>query len=67
MAKGWEIIKTSSTGLDIALGINLAAEDFCNDKVCFAFDVIGCTSSTAGLILGNIPATKPLTKDYLCM
>jgi len=33
----------------------------CKDYVCGTLDVIGCVSSAAGIVLGNIPTTKNLT------
>jgi hypothetical protein len=56
------IIKSSLAGTDAIIGVSHAAEDFvCKDYVCFTLDVVGSTSSVAGLVLGNIPATKSLT------
>jgi hypothetical protein len=56
------ILKTSAAGIDSVVGVSHALEDLaCQDYVCFALDVAGSTSSVAGIVLGNIPATKSLT------
>ena len=55
-------IKAGISGTDTIVGISHAIEDFtCQDYICFSLDCIGSTSSAAGIVLGNIPATKPLT------
>ena len=57
-----EIVKTGLSGADIVIGTSDALIDFgCNDYVCGSLDVIGRVLSAVGLVLGNIPATKPLT------
>ena len=57
-----EIVKTSLSGADIVIGTSDALTDFdCNNYVCQSLDVIGSVSSAVGLVLENIPATKPLT------
>ena len=56
------IVKTGLSEVDIVIGTNYVLEDFsCNDVVCDTVDIIGSVSSAAGLVLGNIPATKNLT------
>lgn len=56
------IVKTGISGADVVIGTSHALEDFaCNDFVCGSLDVVGSVSSTIGLVLGNIPATKHLT------
>lgn len=56
------IVKSGISGADVLIGTSHAIEDFsCDDKVCGTLDVIGSVSSAVGLVLGNIPATKPLT------
>lgn len=56
------IVKTGLSGTDAIVGVSHAIEDFaCQDYICFTLDCVGSTSSTAGIILGNIPATKSLT------
>lgn len=56
------IVKTGLSGADAVIGVSHALEDFgCNDVVCGSLDVIGSVSSTVGIVLGNIPATKRLT------
>jgi hypothetical protein len=58
-----KVDETGITGMDIRIGAKHAAEDFaCNDYVCFVLDLVGCTASRAGFILGNIYATKKFTK-----
>ena len=60
--KASTIIKTGASGTDAIVGVSHAIEDYaCQDHVCFALDCIGSASSTAGIVLGNIPATKSLT------
>jgi hypothetical protein len=60
--KAATIVKSSMAGTDAIVGVSHAMEDFvCKDYICFTLDVIGSTSSAAGLVLGNIPATKSLT------
>jgi len=55
-------IKSGISGVDTIVGISHAIEDFtCQDYICFSLDCIGSTSSAAGIVLGNIPATKKLT------
>ena len=55
-------VKAGISGTDTIVGISHAIEDFtCQDYICFSLDCIGSTSSAAGIVLGNIPATKPLT------
>jgi hypothetical protein len=57
-----KIVKTGISGADVVIGTSHALEDFaCNDVVCGSLDVVGSVSSTIGLVLGNIPATKHLT------
>jgi hypothetical protein len=57
-----KIVKTGLSGADVVIGTSHALEDFgCNDYVCCSLDIIGSVSSAVGLVLGNIPATKPLT------
>ena len=57
-----KIVKTGLSTADVVIGTSHALEDFtCNDVVCGTLDVVGSVSSTVGLILGNIPATKHLT------
>lgn len=57
-----KIVKTGLSGADVVVGTSHALEDFgCQDYVCGTLDVVGSVSSTVGLILGNIPATKHLT------
>ena len=57
-----KIVKTGISGADVVIGTSHALEDFgCNDIVCGTIDVVGSVSSTVGLVLGNIPATKHLT------
>ena len=57
-----KIVKTGLSGADVVIGTSHALEDFsCNDYVCGSLDVIGSVSSAVGLVLGNIPQTKPLT------
>jgi hypothetical protein len=61
--KASQIIKTSLTGSDAIIGTSWALEDLqCQDYVCCTLDIIGSTSSTIGLVLGNIPETKKYTK-----
>ena len=56
------IVKTGLSGADVVIGTSHTLEDLaCQDYVCTTIDIIGCLSSTAGLVLGNIPATKHLT------
>ena len=56
------IVKTDLSGAEVVIGTSYALEDFsCNDPVCGTIDGIGSVSSAAGLVLGNIPATKHLT------
>jgi hypothetical protein len=60
--KAVTIAKTSIAGTDAMVGVSHAMEDYvCKDYVCFTLDVIGSTSSVAGIVLGNIPQTKSLT------
>jgi len=60
--KAATIVKSSISGTDAIVGVSHAMEDFvCKDYICFTLDVIGSTSSAAGIVLGNIPATKSLT------
>ena len=57
-----KIVKTGLSGADVVIGTSHALEDFgCQDYVCGSLDIIGSVSSTVGLVLGNIPATKHLT------
>lgn len=57
-----KIIKTGMTGADIIVGTSHTLEDLaCQDYVCTGLDIIGCVSSSVGMILGNIPATTHLT------
>ena len=56
------VVKTGLSGTDTIVGISHAIEDFsCQDYICFSLDCIGSASSATGIILGNIPATKPYT------
>jgi hypothetical protein len=56
-----KIVKTGLSGSDVVIGTSHAFEDFAfNDVVCGTLDVIGSVSSTLGLVLGNVPATKNL-------
>ena len=58
-----DIVKGGLSGADVIIGTSHAIEDFgCQDYVCGSLDVIGSLSSGAGLILGNIPATRHLTR-----
>ncbi len=66
-----KIVKTGLSGADVVIGTSHALEDFsCNDPICASLDVIGSVSSAAGLVLGNIPATKSFvgcrTVRYYC-
>ena len=57
-----KIVKTGISGADVVIGTSHALEDFkCRDYVCATIDIIGCVSSTVGLVLGNIPVTKKYT------
>ena len=57
-----KIVKTGVTGADVVIGTSHAIEDVtCQDYVCATLDIIGCVSSTVGLVVGNLPATKGLT------
>ena len=57
-----KIVKTGLSGADVVVGTSHALEDFgCQDYVCGSLDIIGSVSSTVGLVLGNIPATRHLT------
>jgi hypothetical protein len=57
-----KIVKTGLSGADIVIGTSHALEDAaCGDYICSAIDVIGSVSSAAGMVIGNIPATKHLT------
>jgi len=61
-AKISQAVKTGISGADVVIGTSHALEDFhCGDPVCGTLDVIGSVSSAIGLVLGNIPATKPFT------
>nr|WPV76386.1 hypothetical protein [Naviculales sp.] len=56
------IVTTGLSGADVVIGTSHALEDFgCNDVVCGSLDIIGSISSTVGLVIVNIPATKHLT------
>jgi hypothetical protein len=58
-----EIVKTGLSGADIIIGTSHALEDaYCGDYICSAIDVVGCVSSAAGMVLGNLPATKKFTR-----
>jgi hypothetical protein len=60
--KAATILKTSIAGTDTIVGVSHAMEDYlCQDYICFTLDVVGSTSSAAGIVLGNIPQTKSLT------
>jgi len=60
--KASKIVKNGLTGADVVIGTSHALEDAaCGDYVCTTIDIIGSVSSAAGLVLGNIPATKHLT------
>lgn len=57
-----KIVKTGLSGADVVIGTSHALEDAaCQDYVCATIDVIGSVSSAAGMVLGNIPATKHYT------
>jgi hypothetical protein len=57
-----KIVKTGLSGADVIVGTSHTLEDLaCQDYVCTALDIIGTISSTVGIVLGNIPATTPLT------
>jgi len=57
-----KIFKTGASGADGVIGKSHALKDFTfDDKFCGALDIIGCVSSSAGLVLGNIPSIKLLT------
>jgi hypothetical protein len=57
-----KILKTGISGADVVIGTSHAFEDAaCGDYICTTIDVIGSVSSAAGMVLGNIPATKHLT------
>ena len=57
-----KIVKTGVTGADVVIGTSHAIEDVtCQDYVCATLDIIGCVSSTVGLVVGNLLATKGLT------
>jgi hypothetical protein len=56
------IVKSGLSGADMVIGTSWVLEDFaCNDYICGSINIIGCVSTAVGLVLGNIPATKPLT------
>ena len=58
-----KIVKTGLSGADVVIGTSNALEDFgCQDYICGSLDVIGSISSAVGLVLGNIPSTKHLTR-----
>ena len=60
--KAGKILKTGLSGADVVVGTSHALEDFaCKDVICGSLDVVGCISSTIGIVLGNIPATKKYT------
>ena len=60
--KASSIVKGGLSGTDVIVGVSHAIEDLaCQDHVCFSLDCIGSASTTAGIVLGNIPATKSLT------
>jgi hypothetical protein len=60
--KAVKIVKTGLSGADIVIGTSHALEDaYCGDYICSAIDVVGSVSSAAGMVLGNISATKHLT------
>jgi hypothetical protein len=60
--KASKIITTGLTSADVVIGTSHAIEDIaCQDAVCAALDIIGSISSTVGLVVGNLPATKGLT------
>lgn len=57
-----KIVKTGLSGADVVIGTSHALEDFaCQDYICGSIDIIGCVSSAAGLLIGNIDSTKHLT------
>jgi hypothetical protein len=57
-----KIVKTGLSGTDIVIGTSHALEDIaCDDFICATIDIIGSVSTSIGLVLGNIPATKHLT------
>ena len=56
------MVKTGIAGSDACIGVSHAIEDYqCQDMVCFSLDLIGSVSSSIGIVVGNIPATKHLT------
>lgn len=56
------VVKTGLSGTDVIIGVSHALEDLqCNDPVCATIDVVGSLSSSLGLILARIPATKKYT------
>jgi hypothetical protein len=58
-----QIVKTGLSGADVVIGTSHTLEDLsCKDYVCATFDIIGSVSSAVGLVIGNIPATKKLTR-----
>lgn len=60
--KASTIAKTGLSGADAIIGVSHTLEDLaCDDYVCAGLDIIGSASSTIGIVLGNIPATKSYT------
>jgi hypothetical protein len=58
-----KIVKTGLSGADVVIGTSHALEDFaCKDYVCTSLDVIGSVSSAVGLVVGNIPSTRWMTR-----
>lgn len=57
-----KIVKTGTSGADIIIGVSHATEDLaCKDYVCATLDILGSVSSSVGMVLGNLPATKSFT------
>ena len=54
-----KITKTGLSGADAIIGVDLALKDCARgDYFCTTLDLIGTLSTTTGMVLGNIPATK---------
>lgn len=57
-----KIITTGLSATDVVVGTSHTLEDLaCQDYVCASLDILGIVSTSVGMILGNIPATTPLT------
>ena len=57
-----QIVKTELPGADVIVGTSHIIYDLaCNGCVYCSLDIIGSISSAVGLVIGNIPSTKPLT------